>query len=363
VADVAALQKHSCPACGAQAVWDPGRQKLLCAFCGTESPYQLDRTTGAVEESDLAKALREIPDEARGFGADRRTVQCQSCKAVMVFEAQRVGQNCEFCGSPSLIDYQEIKAPIRPWGILPFAQPESKVRESIRDWLKSRWFAPGDLKRKALVDRVKSLYIPFWTFDARVHCPWEAESGKYYYVQEPVRDRSGRVHMRSVQKVRWSPASGIVEHFFDDEPVPGTRGIDRGLLAQITPFPAEQLVRYDRGFLSGHVVEHYQVVLLDAARASRDSMTRQLEQLCAAQVPGDTQRNLVIHPQWSGETFKHVLVPVWLLTYGFRGKVFQMVVNGATGKMAGQYPKSLWKITALVLAIAVAAAVVALLQQ
>jgi len=361
--EVPALQKHHCPACGAQATWDPGSRKLVCAFCGTESPYVLDRETGAVAESDLAKALRELPDAARGWESDRRSVQCASCKAVMVFEAGRVGQNCEFCGSPSLVDYQEIKAPIRPWGILPFSVPETTVRESIRGWLRSRWFAPSDLKRKALVDRVKSLYIPYWTFDARVRCPWEAESGTYYYVSEPFRDRSGRMQTRQVRKVRWTPASGVLDHIFDDEPIPGTRGIDRSLLAAVEPFPASGLVRYDTGFLSGHVVEHYQVVLLDAARSVKESMHRKLEVLCGAAVPGDTYRNLVIHPEYSGETFRHILVPVWLLTYGFRAKVFQVVVNGATGKMAGVYPKSVWKILFLVLGIGIVALILALLSQ
>ncbi len=48
-------------------------------------------------------------------------------------------------------------------------------------------------------------------------------------------------------------------------------------------------------------------------------------------------------------------MPVWLLTYNFRAKAFQVVINGVTGRMAGDYPKSFWKILFLVLvAIAVA---------
>ena len=117
---VLAVEKHECPACGAQAEWNPAKQKLVCPFCGTESPYQIDRDTGKVAEQDLASALRELPDEARGWQTERRSVQCQSCKAVMVFDPERVGQNCEFCGSPALVSYEEIKAPISPTGVLPF---------------------------------------------------------------------------------------------------------------------------------------------------------------------------------------------------------------------------------------------------
>ena len=71
-------------------------------------------------EIDLVATLRNLPEEDRGWQTERRTVQCSSCKAVMVYDPQRVGQNCEFCGSPALVSYEEIKAPIRPSGVLPF---------------------------------------------------------------------------------------------------------------------------------------------------------------------------------------------------------------------------------------------------
>jgi hypothetical protein len=145
-----------------------------------------------------------------------------------------------------------------------------------------------------------------------------------------------------------------VRHFFDDEPVPGTQGVSQTLLTQVEPFPTGELVPYSAAFLSGFVVEHYQVVLLEAADHSQTQMKRKLYDMCAAEVPGDTHRNLEISPTFSGRTFKHVLVPVWLLTYAYGNKPWQVVVNGYTGLMAGDYPKSLWKIAALVLVAIIA---------
>jgi hypothetical protein len=78
-------------------------------------------------------------------------------------------------------------------------------------------------------------------------------------------------------------------------------------------------------------------------------MTDQLRAMCAAQVPGDTHRNLRIHPTFTSQTFKHLLVPAWLLVYDYRSKPYRVVVNGFTGKMAGEYPLSAWKIALLVL--------------
>ena len=349
---ITALEKHECPACGAQAEWDPASQKLRCPFCGTESPYHFDRDQGKVVELDLAKALRELPDDERGWQTERRSVQCQACRAVMVFDPARVGQNCEFCGSPALVDYQELRAPIRPQGLLPFRIDASRVRDDIRRWWKSRWFAPGRLAIAALVDTIKSLYIPYWTFDAKVHCPWTAEAGHYYYVSVPGRDSKGRPIMRQERRVRWEPAAGVVDTAFDDEAVPGTQGLPIDLLKTIEPFPTQEVVKYDTAFLSGHVVEHYQMVLFDAAQRSLDQMHAKLIAMCSQQVPGDTQRNLQIAPEYSDRTFKHVLVPVWLLTYDYRAKPYQVIVNGYTGAIAGRRPYSRWKIAfAILLAI------------
>jgi hypothetical protein len=347
LADLSALEKYPCAACGAQAQWNPARQLLVCPFCGTSAPFKIDAATGAIEEIDLVKSLREIPDEDRGWQVEKRTVQCQSCKAVSVFDPGRVGQNCDFCGSPTLVDYQEIKAPIRPRSLLPFTVADTKVREQIRSWYASKWLAPNALKNRALVDRVHGVYIPYWTFDAHVVCPWQAEAGHYYYETETVR-RNGRLQTRQVRKTRWVPASGEVRHFFDDEPVPGTQGVSHALLKQVEPFPTHELTPYDTAFLSGFVVEHYQIVLVDAAQRSQEAMTEKVRAMCAAQIPGDTYRNLRIQPTYSGQTFKHILVPVWLLSYNFGAKVYQVVVNGVTGRMAGDYPKSFWKILFLI---------------
>ena len=163
-----------------------------------------------------------------------------------------------------------------------------------------------------------------------------------------------------MRHVRWEPAAGVVDHFFDDEPVPGTHGrAARRCCGRWSRFPTAELVPYDTAFLSGFVVEHYQVVLLDAAKQSQAQMRQALEQLCGRQVPGDTYRNLRIHPVFSGETFKHILVPVWLLTYTYGRKTFQVLVNGYTGRIAGKYPLSVWRVLAVIVAGLIAVGVVA----
>ena len=83
-----------------------------------------------------------------------------------------------------------------------------------------------------------------------------------------------------------------------------------------------------------------------------------LKVMCAREVPGDTHRNLWVSAHYSNRTFKHVLFPVWLLTYNFGRKAFQVLVNGHTGEIAGQRPFSWIKISLAGLAVAILIAII-----
>jgi DNA-directed RNA polymerase subunit RPC12/RpoP len=339
-----AREKYACPACGADAHWNPAKRALVCPFCGTESPAEL-QTRGAdtiIVEHDLVAALRGVPDSSRGWQSAKVSVKCQSCQAISVFDPNRVGQRCEFCGSSQLVPYEQVKDPFSPESLLPFAIKESQARDLVRAWYGRQWLAPNNLRKRALTDTVRGIYLPYWTFDAQVHARWTADSGRYYYVT---------VNGKREQRVEWTPAAGELDHFFDDELVAASTGVAAGLLRRLEPFPTGQLVPYDPGYLAGWTVERYQIDLVAAAARSREIMEGKTWQMCSAAVPGDTQRSLDVQSTFSDQKFKHILVPVWLLTYTYGAKVYQVATNGVTGKMAGDRPWSWIKIVLLIILV------------
>jgi hypothetical protein len=151
----------------------------------------------------------------------------------------------------------------------------------------------------------------------------------YYYTG------SGKNRQRHV---RWSSAAGELSHAFDDDLVCASLGVHATLLRKVEPFPTQSLIPYDAGYLSGWTVERYQIDLVTSAQRSRAQMDAILRSLCAKQVPGDTYRNLVVDATYSNQTFKHILTPVWMLSYVYGAKSFQVVVNGVTGSIAGELP-------------------------
>src|SRR4029453_1672725 len=167
----------ACPACGGDARWEPSRQALVCPFCSTVSPAKLGAGGTLGGGSGLGTGMRDLTPEQRGWQAAKQSVRCQNCNAISVLEPQRVAQRCDFCGSPSIVPIESQQAPIRPAGLPPFPVPGGEVREQMRQWYSSRWFAPNKLKSRALTDTVHGVYLPYWTFDADVEADWTAESG------------------------------------------------------------------------------------------------------------------------------------------------------------------------------------------
>lgn len=354
MAEISALKKHPCPECGGDAEWNAAKQALVCPYCGTILPWKEgeDPMGAQIVEHDLEKALANIGGDSRGFREEKKSVRCESCRAISVFDPDRAAQRCDFCGSPSIVPVGDLKDPVTPESLLPAVIPEPQVRDQLREWYRSRWWAPNKLKRAALTDTVHGIYLPYWTFDAHVDADWTAESGYYYYVSEQYRDSDGKLQTRQVRKTRWETSAGSLAHFFDDDAVPGTVGVHAALLRKVEPFPTlTDLKPYDPAYVRGWTVERYQVDLRQAAETSRQQMESVVYQLCEREVPGDTHRNLQVRSDYRGRTFKHILVPVWLVTYTYGAKSFQVVVNGHTGRMAGEHPLSWVKITLAVLAV------------
>ncbi|MDQ3058321.1 MAG: FYDLN acid domain-containing protein [Pseudomonadota bacterium] len=354
----ASVGKHPCPECGADLQWNAAKQALVCPYCGTVVPWakgkEADPGTGVVEQ-DLQAALAN-PASGRGWGdkngVQKREVQCQSCHAISVFVDGKVAQRCDFCGSPSIIAHDTSGEAITPQSLLPFKVSEEQMRGSLRKWYGSRWFAPSQLKSAALTDTLRGVYLPYWTFDAQVSARWRAEAGHYYYESESYRASNGSLQTRQVQHVRWAPAAGSLAHFFDDALVPGTTGVHPGLLRQIEPFPTlSELKAYSPEFVRGWTVERYQIDLHKAEKLNQQDMAQQVRELCGRQVPGDTYRNLQVEATYQGRTFKHILVPVWLVSYTYGSRSFQIVANGYTGAIAGEQPYSWVKITFAVITV------------
>ena len=117
----------------------------------------------------------------------------------------------------------------------------------------------------------------------------------------------------------------------------------------LEPWDLSSLEPYKPEYLAGFRAEGYQVELVDGFTEARAYMDRMIRRDVKYDIGGDDQRISSVDTTVSDVTFKHILLPVWLAAYKYQGDTYRFVVNGRTGRVQGERPYSVWKITFAVL--------------
>jgi predicted RNA-binding Zn-ribbon protein involved in translation (DUF1610 family) len=344
-----------CAQCGAQLRYAPGQTSLTCDHCGhvqsiaPEAPRKRDR---ALQEIDLARGLRaDLPPDDM---VELRTSTCPSCGALVEVSGATHATECPFCATPVVLD-TGTQRHIKPQALIPFVLSEPQARKAMIAWMGSLWFAPGTLLEYARKGRaLNGVYVPFWTFDADSASRYTGERGEHFYETRTVTVRvNGRSEQREerVRHTRWYPAHGGVSRDFDDVLVMASSSLPDRLGNELTPWDLDALVPYTPDYLAGFQAEGYTVPLADGHAKARGRMEDIIRSDVRSDIGGDEQRIHSIDTAWSDETFKHILLPIWMAAYKYNGKSYRFAVNGQTGEVQGERPWSVWKIAAVVIIV------------
>ena len=348
--------RFPCEQCGADYRFDPSNGKLTCDHCGHSTGLaQRGPWASSIREMDFSQAVKGQIDQADVETS--RISTCPNCAAVIEFSDSSHATECPFCATPVVTDTGEHRR-IKPKGLLPFAIDERRAKDAMTQWLGRLWFTPNGLKDYARKGRkMNGIYVPFWTYDADTKSSYVGERGQVYYETRTVM-RDGKPHQERIQKVRWFPASGRVARFFDDVLVLGSTSLPKKFTDALEPWDLAELVPYSPEYLAGFQAEGYTVSLEDGYSEAREKMDRVIARDVRFDIGGDRQRIHSIDTRVKDVTFKHILLPVWMAAYKYRGKSYRFVINARTGQVQGERPYSAWKIAfAVVIGLAIAACV------
>ncbi|MBX2853644.1 MAG: primosomal protein N' (replication factor Y) - superfamily II helicase, partial [Rhodobacteraceae bacterium] len=213
---------------------------------------------------------------------------------------------------------------------------------------------------------LSGVYLPFWTFDADARAAYRGARGTVHHVTRSrfaFRDGKRVQIQQRVPKVRWTPVSGMVRRRFDDVLVTASRTLPPSLLERLGGLRAgwdlHDLRPYSPEFLAGYRAEAYQIDLEEGFSASRAMMEVQLRRDVRFDIGGDRQRVDALDTRLNDVSFKHVLLPVWIAAYRYRGDAYRFIVNARTGEVIGERPYSTWKIAAALVTAALVIAGVA----
>lgn len=342
-----AEHRFPCDQCGADYRFDPTQGQLICDHCGhaesiNASPWGGARLTELDFDSGVALTLPDTDIE------ETRVLTCPNCAAQVEFDPATHAAECPFCATPVVTDTGTSRH-IKPRGVLPFQLDERTAHEAMTNWLGRLWFAPNGLQQYARKGRrMQGIYVPYWTYDAKTKTRYSGQRGTVYYTTRTVVQNGKRVQQR-VAKIRWTPASGRVARFFDDVLVLGSQSLPKHYTDALPPWDLSALEPYQPQYLAGFRAEAYTVNLKDGYQEARQQMARVIERDVRFDIGGDQQRISAIDTDIRDVTFKHVLLPIWLAAYKYKGQSYRFVINGQTGRVQGERPWSTFKIALAVI--------------
>ncbi len=342
------MQKQfECKNCGAYLEFDPNTQALKCSFCDSMEVIEVEHK--AILEHDFFAAPQSL-----GWDKKVTSIKCDNCGATTNWGKKAAG-DCAFCGSPFVKPQPQKENIIRPETVVTFKVGENKAKQIFHDWISKGLFRPSALKKMGRLENISGVYVPFWTYDSATRSDWTADAGYYYYVTETYSTYENGKHVtktRQVRKTRWVPTSGSRNDFYNDVLIVASKGLDHKLVFKIYPFHLNQLVPYKPDYLSGWLAEEYAVDVRQGWDIAKGNILSKERSRCAAEVPGDTHRFLRVNTSFSNITYKHILLPVYVASYNYKGKTYHFLINGQTGELQGYAPISWLKVAAVIAAVA-----------
>ena len=330
-----------CQNCGGTMKFNIKKQKFECSSCKTE--YDLQTLSDVVKEHDFNSYLdREkttVPFEGMAV------VACRQCGMEISFSESQFSANCPMCGSSQIATVKQ-SAGIPPDGLIPFKIDKKDAQEKFRAWVKSRWFAPNDFKKRYGEGGLLGMYLPFWTYDAYAVSSYTGRGGKNR--REKLKDGKERT------VTDWYPVSGVVSASFDDLQIFASNKKEESVVSGILPYDTINSAKpFAEGYLSGYYAEVYKIKADAGFESAKRIMESELRNLADRDIRRTYDRADVqsLSTKYSNVTYKHVLLPLWSSAFGYKGKTYNYAVNGETGKVSGSRPYSAIKITLAILGV------------
>ncbi len=329
----------------------------MCNYCGS-----LNRITPPplpIKEHDLHSALKKIKVKNWSLQHPLQEIKCPSCAASFSVDFHTRSTTCPYCHTPIITNVDSL-LPIQPESLLPFKINRDEAKEIFKEWIGSLWFAPSSIKNIYDTDStLEGVYLPYWTFDSLTITRYNGMRGDVYH--ERVTRRvfiDGREELVEdiVERIEWTPVSGIVKLSFDDVLVGASKSIPRKLIDSLAPWDLENLVSFDERYLSGFESEGYEVALDEGVDIAREYMRYQIEHAVRADIGGDRQQINEMKVYHQNNTYKHILLPIWSADFKHNGKNYSFAINARTGKIVGERPYSKIKILFAILLVILLAA-------
>jgi hypothetical protein len=306
-------QRFMCPKCGGRMSFAPDGQSLVCEYCTRHQA--LGFSPKPADEKDFITAMAT----ARGHGKplNQQVFHCEGCGSEFILPPEQISSSCVYCNSPHVVSLENTKDLLAPDGILPHIFDEQRAMKLLIDWVESHKIKP---EKRVAVPR--GLYLPLWTFDI---------SGAIDYTGEIVESEEGSFESYGQRLAK--RISDAYPVFVDDLPIPASRKLSAVFLKLIPTFELKAIKPYDPRYLANWPAEVYDIPM---AEASIDARSRAYAQY-KLDLPSKLSPLRITHlssAKMAIESFKLVLLPVWMTELSFDGREHLVLISGQNGIVA-----------------------------
>ena len=336
-----------CSACGAPTT----RSARFCTSCG--APLRQHVIEGQSQPSKPPVVEPPVRTDGNRSLSRPDAAECHGCGSVLVLAAGQRSYTCPFCGEALVArDLPRAGERNQPEFVLGFAVTLEAAKAAFAKWLgEGKWFRPGDLKKSAQLERIQGVYLPFWHFAMEVRSRWDAEIGENWIKIErrTVRGPNGKQRTETVrrQMTEWFELSGEYQQYHFGHLVPASTTVSSAEAQAVGPFQLEELTRYRPYFLAGWLCEEYTIDRREAQQACQRVFEARQQQSVERFLPGDRFRGLKLQTQADSLESDLVLLPFYVLSYRYNGKLYRFLANGFSGKISGKKPVAWWRLVAL----------------
>ncbi len=327
------IEEYKCPHCGGRVEFDAKTQKLKCPFCDSE--FDIDEFNNQEEISEEELNIKEdltwhaVSDNKWNEEDHLLYYRCNACGGEIVTDETTVATSCPFCDNPVVL-VDKLDGDLRPDVVIPFKVDKKDAKKALQDFYKGKKLLPKIFSKESHIEEIKSVYVPFWLFDA------EVEADAHFTAYKYRRWREGEYNVIETSTYDVYRGGNMS---YDNIPVDGSTKFDDQMMESIEPFDMKEAVDFKTAYLSGYLADCYDVGVDESIKRANERLRNSVIDTLRSNVYGYSTVNYLHSNIYLTEGHSHyALCPVWFLTTSWRGKKYQFAMNGQTGKFIGDLP-------------------------
>ena len=322
---------QKCANCHGTLVFDVNHKTLNCKKCGNVIPM-LDNT------HSTEKSFQELLSKAPIWQKDTAVYCCEQCGAKSVVTKNDLVVKCDYCGAKAVSKTQELPG-VRPDTIIGFDVSPDDAKKKAHQWLSKKFFVPDDFLSLAEKREINGIYFPVYAFDTHTVT-------RYVAMAEHTRTSTSVVGNQEIthKQTFRRPINGIDENIFNNVLIVANDAIKYKELRFIEPFDFTQGQIFREEYLAGFGVAQAPKEPTQTWEEAKQVIGDAISQKIKGKYGNCALQDLHTDITFSNVMYKYALLPIYIGHTEYKGKRYNVMINGQTGKVHGKTPRSGWKI-------------------